>query len=207
MLQDFFHEGRLLTNKNKLVANINELTRFGRDHHIPIIWVRQEFKENLSDAFLADRKAGRKITIENTPGSKLLPELAIDATDHTIIKKRYSAFFNTNLDQLLAQLNADLLIFAGINTHACIRVSVIDAYQRDYEVILAADCIDSYDEEHHNISVNYLTKTIASAKTNKEILQHLSNLNPFPISTPGGKCHPHLSTWEVDRIGNLGKFS
>jgi nicotinamidase-related amidase len=32
---------------------------------------------------------------------------------------------------------------AGINTHACIRTAAIDAFQRDYDVILAGDCIAS----------------------------------------------------------------
>jgi len=54
--------------------------------------------------------------------------LAIASSDAIVIKKRYSAFFETNLDQILDGMNPDALILAGINSHACIRVTAIDAY-------------------------------------------------------------------------------
>jgi isochorismate hydrolase len=42
-------------------------------------------------------------------------------------------------------------------------MAVIDAYQRDYEVVLALDCTDSYDEEHHRVSLRYLTGGMSTA--------------------------------------------
>jgi isochorismate hydrolase len=61
------------------------------------------------------------------------------------------------------------LILAGINTHACIRMTAIDAYQRDIPVILAADCIGSYDREHHEISLRYMKDKIAVVMSNGEL--------------------------------------
>jgi isochorismate hydrolase len=90
------------------------------------------------------------------------------------IKKRYSAFYGTTLDHILAGLRPDGLILAGINTHACIRTAAIDAYQRDWEVILAADCVDSYDQEHHEISLRYMNGKIASVMSNEEIRKMLA---------------------------------
>jgi nicotinamidase-related amidase len=85
------------------------------------------------------------------------------------VKKRYSAFFGTGLDELLAQLKPDSVILAGINTHACIRTTAIDAYQRDWPVMLALDCVDSYDREHHEVSLKYMKAKIAAVMTNREI--------------------------------------
>jgi len=113
-----------------------------------VIWVRQEFNEDLSDAFLDMRRRHVSVTIAGTNGARILPELTQASNDHVIVKKRYSAFFGTSLDGLLATLNPRSLVVAGINTHACIRTTVIDAYQRDYDVVLAADCIGSFDTEH-----------------------------------------------------------
>jgi nicotinamidase-related amidase len=171
LLEDFFQDGRLKVNRSILVSHINALTSVGRRSHIPIIWVRQAFKADLSDAFLGMRKTQKAITIENTSGSQLLSDLERDPTDLEVVKKRYSAFFRTNLDELLGTLAADLLIIGGINTHACVRMTVIDAYQRDYEVVLALDCTDSYDEEHHRVSLRYLTRGICTGKTNPDIFE------------------------------------
>ncbi len=173
--QDFFKKERLSKNRGRLVKNIKNLTAFGRKHNVPVIWVRQEFKEDLSDAFLGVRKSGKKIVIEGTEGSKLLPEVNVDPEDHEVIKKRYSAFFKTELDNLLKKIKPDTLIIGGINTHACIRTTVVDAYQRDFEVILATDCIDSYDDEYHKVSLQYLTEVISKPKTNKDLFKLIGN--------------------------------
>jgi nicotinamidase-related amidase len=169
VLQDFFKEGRLKDHRNQLATCINELVQVARDNGLPIIWVRQEFKDDLSDAFLAMKKSGHKITIAGTEGCQLLPEIHREKDDDEIVKKRYSAFYKTELDDLLARLKVDTLILVGVNTHACVRTTAVDAYQRDYEVILATDCIDSYDEEYHNVSLRYLTTTIAVSLRNEEI--------------------------------------
>ena len=93
---------------------------------------------------------GIRITIKGTDGCQIVSDLAIAPSDYVVIKKRYSAFFKTDLDQTLDHLKPDVLVLAGINTHACVRMTAIDAYQRDWKIILAADCVDSYDREHHD---------------------------------------------------------
>ena len=57
-----------------------------------------------------------------------------------------------------------------MNTHACIRMTAIDAYQRDMRVVLATECIDSHDEEHARISLCYMDGKIASVMTNAQII-------------------------------------
>ncbi|MGO9576255.1 MAG: isochorismatase family protein [Terriglobales bacterium] len=49
------------------------------------------------------------------------------------------------------------------------RATAIDAYQRDWPVILASDRIDSYDQEHHEISLRYMKDKIAALLSNEEI--------------------------------------
>jgi maleamate amidohydrolase len=155
--------------RQNLVRAINELVGIMRGHSRPIAWVRQEFEPDLRDAFLEMRTKGIRTTIKGTPGCQIVPELALAPSDIVIVKKRYSAFFGTNLDETLALLKPDALILAGINTHACIRATAIDAYQRDWPVVLALDCIDSYDREHHDISLRYMKDKLATVLTNQEI--------------------------------------
>ena len=155
--------------RQRLLETTNTLVDMVREHNRPIIWVRQEFAPDLRDAFPEMRAKGIRTTIQGTPGCEIVSDLAVDRSDTIIVKKRYSAFFGTNLDQVLASLKPDGLILAGINTHACIRMTAIDAYQRDLDVVLAADCVDSYDREHHDISLRYMKGKIASVMNNDEI--------------------------------------
>jgi len=142
----------------------------------PIIWVRQEFEPDLRDAFLEMKSKGIHSVIKGTLGCQIIPELAPAASETVIVKKRYSAFFGTELDEVLAELKPDAIILAGVNTHACIRTTAIDAYQRDWPVVLALDCIDSYDREHHEVSLRYMKDKLATVMTNREIESELGRL-------------------------------
>lgn len=165
--------GRDKARQEPLVQSINQLAAALRERSCPVIWVRQEFEPDLSDAFPEMRVKKIRVTIKGTEGCQLIPGLAVAPADPVMVKKRYSAFFGTGLDELLARLGPDSLILAGINTHACIRTTAIDAYQRDWQVILAGDCIDSYDREHHDVSLRYMKDKIAGVWSNEEIRARL----------------------------------
>ncbi|WP_461328595.1 cysteine hydrolase family protein [Bradyrhizobium liaoningense] len=85
--------------------------------------------------------------MEGTRGSMLHPGLDWRSTDLTFVKKRYSAFFKTPLDEALAKIDPSELVLCGVNTHACVRMAAIDAYQRDYRVVIARECVGSNNEE------------------------------------------------------------
>lgn len=165
VLNDFFRNQSLAGRREELAGAINELVGSFRGQGQPIIWVRQEFEADLSDAFLEMRKENIHITIAGTEGEQILAELDVQPSDTVIVKKRYSAFFGTTLDEVLATLNPDILVVGGVNTHACIRTTVVDAYQRDYEIIVASECTASNDEEHHEITKLRPQMSICAAPT------------------------------------------
>lgn len=173
ILNDFL-EGWEFARKNELICATNELVQIMRKASRPVLWVRQEFEPDLSDAFLEMRTKRIRVTVKGTQGAQIISELAVAPTDTVIVKKRYSAFFGTKLDEILQRLQPDALVLAGVNTHACIRTTAIDAYQRDWPVILASDCIGSYDSEHHDVSLKYMKDKIATLLTNREIEDMLS---------------------------------
>jgi len=175
LLNDYFRQHvRLAAQRSQLVASVNRLAAAFRQTQQPVLWVRQEFAPDLSDAFLRMRRENLRVTIAGTDGGELLPELERHASDKVIVKKRYSAFFGTNLDELLAVLRPEIIVLAGINTHACIRTTAIDAYQRDYEVIIASDGVASYDLEHHEVTRRYLHAGIARFVPSAEIAKILT---------------------------------
>jgi|ERR1039458_3232308 nicotinamidase-related amidase len=174
MLNDFlasWEPGR----RKELVQSINELVAMFRGRFLPVIWVRQEFEPDLSDAFPEMKAKGIRIVIKGTPGCQIVSDLAVAPSDTVVVKKRYSAFFGTELDDELALLKPDSIILAGINTHACIRTTAIDAYQRDWPVVLALECIGSYDRNHHQISLDYMKDKIATVLSNPEIKSALES--------------------------------
>ena len=182
MQVDFFAHERLSQRRPALVAATNGLVAVARDAGVPIVWVKQEFSPDLGDASLEVKRGRIRVVIAGTPGASILPALDVRPTDHVLVKKRYSAFFATDLDAHLNELQCSQLIIAGVNTHACIRATVVDAYQRDYDVILARDCIDSVDREHHEITWRYMDGKLGLGMDNKQIQALLQSQSAEPKS-------------------------
>ncbi|MCO6187387.1 cysteine hydrolase family protein [Rhizobium sp. L1K21] len=155
--------------RSKLIENTNRLVRHFRSCGWPVIWIRQEFEADLSDAFLEMRDRNIVANIKGTREVEIAEGLDIDVGDIVIVKKRYSAFFGTDLDIILKELNAGEIVLCGINTHACVRMTAIDAYQRDYQVILAREATGSYDDEHAAVTLRYLDGKIVRVLSVAEI--------------------------------------
>ena len=168
MVNDCFVHEQLVAKRAALCASINDLLAFAREQGFHVVWVRQEFEEDLSDAFLEMRDARIAMYVKGTHGAAILEELRPRADEHEIIKKRYSMFFRTDLDGLLHRLDPSMLVLAGVNTHACIRMAAIDAYQRDYRTVIVRECVASPDEAHHAVSLRYLGHAIAKVVALRE---------------------------------------
>lgn len=76
--------------------------------------------------------------LEGAPGTALVPELrGIDA--HLVRKRRYSAFFATDLDLLLRGLEVRTLIVCGYLADVCVHYTCVDAHQHDLRLMVARD--------------------------------------------------------------------
>jgi maleamate amidohydrolase len=162
MVADMFIPPAFAAQRDSLVTAINKLLAHGREAGHSIVWVRQELAEDLSDAPLQFRLGQIHRTIGGTPGAMLLPELDSAPSDTVIIKKRYSAFFGTRLHEHLREQGTASVVVVGVNTHACVRTTAIDAYQHDYPVYVISDCVGSYDLEHHEVSLRYIDGRIGT---------------------------------------------
>ena len=172
MLNDCFGHAELDRMRAALCSSINQLTDLARAKGFPVIWVRQEFESDLSDAFVDMRRDNIRMFIKGTHGPLFLDELVRSDSDIEIVKKRYSMFYGTDLDSLLQDLQTDSLILAGVNSHACIRTAAIDGYQRDFPVTMVRECVASKDPRHHEITLDYLDGGIATVVTLDELRKH-----------------------------------
>ncbi len=168
MLNDCFGHAELKRLRPSLCSSINALTDFARAHGYPVIWVRQEFESDLSDAMLDMKRGNIRMFVKGTRGSQILDELKREPSDFDIVKKRYSMFFETELDALIERLGIDHVVLAGVNTHACIRVAAIDSYQRDLDVTIVRECVASKDVQHHDVTMDYLDGGIARVSASAE---------------------------------------
>ena len=73
--------------------------------------------------------------------------------DYHIQKRRYSAFFGTDLEILLRGLKVQTLILVGGLTDVCVHYTFVDGHQSDYYCRVIEDCVAGSGLDAHNASL------------------------------------------------------
>ncbi|MEI6633412.1 MAG: isochorismatase family cysteine hydrolase [Chlamydiota bacterium] len=173
--KDFPRLFPLLKPPAKFDASVRRLTSFFRERKLPIIHLLTLHKEDRSTWTRQMKRDDFRICVEGTEGMGELESVGRRPDETVIHKTRWSAFHGTELDRLLAVRGLDTLVLAGFLTHACIRVTALDAYQRDYDVIIARDCVDTYDAAHERVTLAYLSRYVARVLSNEELFSLLES--------------------------------
>jgi len=166
---------RLYSRKAKsLIPTINELTRTARDNKVPVIWVIQEHRRQLVD-FGREGDISPVHCVEGTNGAAMIGELKQEADDYTVIKRRYSGFYATDLDLLLRCLGCDTVILTGIAADGCVQATGVDAHLRDYYVRVVSDATAGTSEAAHKGVLEAMVRmqpgVVISAEEAKTILK------------------------------------
>lgn len=90
--------------------------------------------------------------------------------DISFDKKRFSAFWKTELDKWLRENGIDTVILTGVQTPNCIRATAYDAISADFRTIIPADCTASRTTEIQRANLSDLSACGA------EIVQHAMEL-------------------------------
>ena len=81
--------------------------------------------------------------------------------EKVVVKNRYSAFVQTNLELLLCSNGIRHLTIIGAYTNVCIDTPVRDAFIRDFFVTVPSNCVVSDIEQLHHDALKLLQGTFA----------------------------------------------
>jgi len=104
-----------------------------------------------------------KHCVTGTAGAEIIDELPVDEKDVIIKKKRYSAFYGTNLDQVLIDHKISEVHVVGVCTSICVMDTVGDLRNRDLTVIVYKNGVADFDPQAHEFALRRI-ETIYGAK-------------------------------------------
>lgn len=182
MLADFCLPGgkMVLPGYEKLLAPQNDVIRTLRAAGGPVIYIVDAHRPQLR----RDREFLKRTPhcIEGTPGCDIVPELDRDPSDIVVLKRRFSGFFNTDLDLTLRDMMVDTVIVMGVVTNICVRSTVHDAFFQGYRVIVPQDCCAAtgpreqvstlYDISTHFGVVSDADSIVASLREGKPVTEY-----------------------------------
>jgi nicotinamidase-related amidase len=158
VINDLEYEGgeELLRYGKPMAQSIRALKDSARKSGIPAIYVNDNFGKWRSDF----KAQVRHCLEEDVRGKPLAELLRPEEDDYFVQKPKHSGFFSTTLALLLKHLGAKVLILTGIAGNSCILFTAADAYMRDYEMIVPADCVVSIDPEDNKQALELMRKVL-----------------------------------------------
>lgn len=136
----------------KIVPNIARLADTCRELGISVFYSQQVREESGIDLFtrlhriVPERRAEYlriPACIRGTWDADIIDELKPKQGDHIVVKRRDSAFQDTELDLWLRSIYADTVIITGVDTAICVDNTLTEAFNIGYDVILVEDATAS----------------------------------------------------------------
>jgi nicotinamidase-related amidase len=133
-----FDDGeRLLEHALPMARRLAALKQRAKALGVPAIYVNDNFGRWQSDL----RKLLSHCLEDGVCGRPVVEMLQPDEDDYFVLKPKHSGFFSTTLDILLDYLKVRTLILTGIATNICVLFTANDAYMRDFNLFIPADCV------------------------------------------------------------------
>lgn len=140
MVNDFCKPGgaMVLPGYERLVPPQLRVIEAARASDVPVLWVHDAHRPNVRQ----DREWLKRTPhcTEGTWGVEVIEDLGARPDEIHIVKRRYSSFFQTDLDVTLKDLKVHQLVVFGVVTNICVRSTVHDAFFNGYQVIVPHDC-------------------------------------------------------------------
>jgi len=142
--------------EEKIVPVVRDFLKAARGFDIPVIFACDSF---LPQDFIFGGRM-QPHAIRGTKGTKPLSELEPQASDIILDKRRFSAFFKTDLDQTLRTLGVDTVAVGGINTHFCVLATAFDAICSDFSTVILEDLSAAFKKEIHENCLDAYRKNV-----------------------------------------------
>jgi len=181
-----------------VIPKIRDLINLCKNVRIPIFYTQAVRESSGIDLLTRSHKILPKsreerikkkpICVRETWDAEIVDEIKPAEGDHVVIKRRDSAFHDTEIGVWLRSLKIDTLIFCGIDTSICVETSLRDAFNIGYDVVLISDATASNNKKHYE-------STLENVKGYYGIVMDIQELSQsLPLS-------------QLNSLGNRKQFS
>jgi ureidoacrylate peracid hydrolase len=148
----------------QVIPKIRELINLCRGNSIPIFYT-QAVRESSGIDLLTrahkilpksreERIKKKPICVRGTWDADIVDDIRPIHGEHVVIKRRDSAFHDTEIKVWLTSFGIDTLIFCGIDTSICVESSLRDAFNIGYDVVLISDATASNNKKHYESTID-----------------------------------------------------
>jgi nicotinamidase-related amidase len=164
-------------------ARIREVVTAARAAGVPVVFIQEVHKRTLGDF-------GRELDgvegvhcLEGDAATELADGLQPLPDEYLIRKRRYSAFFATELELVLKSYGARTLILVGALTDVCVHYTFADAHQHDYHCRVVTDCVGGSSQAAHDAALEAMAYLQRDCRVvSRDVLDALRAIGPVAVN-------------------------
>ncbi len=150
-----------------IVQNLQKIIAFCRRKKVPLLFsflAVPEYEKNTMTTWWKD------IIYKGSRQSRIVKELKPKTGEITIEKQTHSAFYKTDLEQVLQKKKIKNLVITGVLTNLCCETTAREAFIRNFNVFMVIDGTAAYTEAMHLASLHNLAYGFATPFSTKTLL-------------------------------------
>lgn len=152
-----------------------QILESARANGVPVLHTRVSYGPEGADGGVFIHKIpALRLLIGDSELGQIMPEVAPLDGETVLVKQYASAFFGTDLAQLLHTWGVDTVVIVGTSTSGCIRASAVDAMQHGFIPIVVADAVGDRDETVHGGSLYDLQAKYAEIWQSPAVLEYFN---------------------------------
>jgi len=145
----------LTIEARSIIPRLNYLLKEARKRDCLVVFASDSF---LKEDFIFRGKM-KPHALRGTPGAEVIDEIIKGPDDIFLPKRRFSAFYKTDLDQTLRSKEIDTVAIAGISTSFCVLSTAFDALSNDFRTCIIENCCAAHKKEVHQQIIDIFRKT------------------------------------------------
>ena len=169
----------------KIIPKTKELLDFCRANLIPVFFTEAIREPSGIDLLTRvhrllpvtrEERLKVPICVRGTWDAKTIDEIKPADSDHVVIKRRDSAFQDTELRVWLQSERINTLIICGVDTSICVETSLRDAFNIGYDVILISDATASGINKHYETTLERVRDSYGLVMTVERFFRIVNSL-------------------------------
>ncbi len=161
-----------------MIPRLERLIGCARELQMPIVWTQSDHRPPYGGLMLRKFPAIAKehVLWRGEPSFGMYPGMIQPCEgrlEYRIVKHKFDAFFETDLDAILRYHRVDTVIITGTATNACCESTARSAFMRDYKVVFPSDANATFDEAMHRATLVNIDLLFGRVLTTEELLAEM----------------------------------
>ncbi len=158
----------------EMVPRLVELISEAREVSLPVIYIQTIHSEwTDTPSWLYRKPSGIDVDTcrEGSWGADFFEGIEPRADEKIVIKHRYSAFINTDLNTILKAKGVESVLMTGVATNVCVESTARDAFMLDYYMTMVEDCVATSDPVLHEGTLENMRRQFGVVASSHEIIE------------------------------------